>query len=62
MWNDCGVWCTAPQAEQEPVVVVGRVVDRVGIGQQHAEPGAQLEQLVPVAIGAGQPAHLQAED
>ena len=50
------------QAEQEPVVVVGRVVDPVGVGQQHAEAGAQLQQLVPVLARAGQPAHLQAED
>ena len=42
--------------------MVGRVVDRVGVGQEHAEAGAELEQLVPVAVGAGQPAHLQAED
>ena len=52
----------AVQAEQEPVVVVGRVVEPVGVGQQHAEAGAQLQQLVPVLARAGQPAHLQAED
>ena len=49
-------------AEQEPVVVVGRVVDGVGVGQEHPETGAELEHLVPVAVGAGQSAHLQAED
>jgi hypothetical protein len=52
----------AVQAEQEPVVVVGRVVDRVGVGQEHAEPGTELEQLVPVPVRPGQTAHLQAED
>ena len=29
----------AVQAEQEPVVVVGRVVDRLGVGQEDAEAG-----------------------
>ena len=42
--------------------MVGRVVDRVGVGQEHAEAGTELQELVPVAVGAGQPAHLQAED
>ena len=50
------------EPEQEPVVVVGRVVQPVLIGQQGAEQGAQLQQLVPVLARAGQPAHLQAED
>lgn len=50
------------QAGLEPVVVVGRVVDRVGVGLEHAEAGAELEQLVPVAVGPCRPAHIQAED
>jgi hypothetical protein len=33
----------AVQAEQEPVVVVGRVVGRVGVGQEHPESGTELE-------------------
>ena len=50
------------QSEQEPVVVVGRVIQPVLIRQEGAEQGAQLQQLMPVLAGAGQPTHLQAED
>src|SRR3954470_19939309 len=34
----------ALQPEQEPVVVVGRVVEPVLVGQQRAEDGAQLQE------------------
>src|SRR5262245_18062952 len=50
------------KAEQQAVVVVGRIVQAVGVRQQGAEAGAQLQQLVPVLAGARQSAHLQAED
>jgi len=50
------------QPQQETIRMVGRVVHPIGIGQEHPEPGAQLEQLVPVLARAGQPAHLQSED
>ena len=52
----------AGQAEQEPVVVVGRVVEAIGVGQERAESRAQLQELMPVLAGPGQSAHLQAED
>ena len=48
--------------EEQAVRVLGRVVHPVGVGEQDAEPGAELEQVVPVLAGPGQPAHLQAED
>ena len=50
------------EPEQEPVVVIGRVVQPVLIGQQGAEHRAQFQELMPVLARAGQPAHLQAED
>ena len=50
------------QPEQEPVVVVGRVIQPVLIRQEGAEQGTQFQQLMPVLAGSGQPAHLQAED
>ena len=42
--------------------MVGRVVEPVLVGQQHAEHRTQLDELMPVPARAGQPAHLQAED
>jgi hypothetical protein len=52
----------AGQPEQQAVRVFGRVVDRFRVGEQDAEPGAELDQVVPVLAGPGQPAHLQPED
>ena len=50
------------QAQQQPVVVKAGIVDAVGVGQQHAGQGAQLQQLVPVPAGPRQPGHLDPED
>ena len=50
------------QPQQEAIRVLGRVVHPVGVGEQDAEAGAQLEEVVPVLARAGQPAHLQPED
>jgi hypothetical protein len=52
----------AIKAEQEAVVVCAGIVESVLIGDEHAENGGQLEQLVPILAGAGQPAHLRPED
>ena len=52
----------ALEPQQQPVVVIGRVVEPVLVGQQGPEDGAQLQELVPVLVGARQAAHLQAED
>jgi hypothetical protein len=49
------------QPQQQPVVVVHRVVDAVGVGQQRARQRAQLQQLLPVSARAGQPRHLDAQ-
>ena len=50
------------QSQQQAVVAVRRVVDAVLVAQEGAEQGAQLQQVVPVLGGPGQPAHLQAQD
>jgi hypothetical protein len=49
------------QPKQQPVVVVHRVVDAVGVGQQRTRQRAQLQQLVPVGARARQPRHLDAQ-
>ena len=50
------------EPEQEPVVVIGRVVEPILVGEQHAKHRTQFNELMPVLARAGQPAHLQAED
>ena len=50
------------QPEQQPVVVIRRVIEPIGIGQERMIPRTQLQQVVPVGAGARQPAHLQAKD
>src|SRR5262249_25160797 len=50
------------QTQQESVIVVGRVVQAVGIGQQGPKAGAQLQEVVPVLATACQAAHLQTQD
>ena len=52
----------ALEAEQETVVVEGRIVDAVAIGDQRARKGADLEQLVPVPAGAGEAGDLEPHD
>jgi hypothetical protein len=49
------------QAQQQPAVAGPRVVDAVGIGQQHPGQAAQLQQLVPVPASPRQPGHLDAQ-
>jgi hypothetical protein len=49
------------EAEQQAVVVIARIVQAIGVGQQRVEQGAQLQELVPVLARAGQAAHLDAE-
>ncbi len=48
----------ALEPQQQAVVVVAGVIDAVGVGEQGLRQRAQLDQLVPVAAGAGQPGHL----
>jgi hypothetical protein len=52
----------ALEPEQQAVIVGARVVDAVRIRNQRVEQGAHLEQLVPVAAGARETRHLDAQD
>ena len=52
----------AAQAEQKPVVVIGRIVDAVGVTDEDLEQRAQLQQLVPILVRPRQPADLASED
>jgi hypothetical protein len=51
----------ALQAEHEPVVEIGRVIHAVGVGDQCVGQRAQVQQVVPVGVVAGQPRHLDAQ-
>ena len=51
----------ALEAQQQPVVVLGRVIDAVQVAQQRPGQRAQLQQLMPFAAGPGQPGHLDAQ-
>jgi hypothetical protein len=43
-------------------VVSGRIVEPLAIGEEHPEQGAQLKQLMPVAVVAREPGGIQADD
>jgi hypothetical protein len=49
------------EAQQQPVVEAAGVVEAVLIADQGAGQAAQLQELVPVGVVAGQPGALQAE-
>jgi hypothetical protein len=51
----------ALQAEHQPVVELGRMVDPVRVRDQRVGQRGQVEQLVPVGVVAGQPGHLDPE-
>src|SRR4051794_8789889 len=53
---------TSSQSQQEPVVEVPNVVNAFGVAKQRPEHGADLEQLIPVATGARQARHIDAEN
>ena len=50
------------QPQQQTVVVVGRVVEAVVVGQQGVEDRTPLQEMVPVRVGPGQSADLEAKD
>jgi hypothetical protein len=57
-------FCLAHRAlepEQQAIIVDRRVENAVTVGDERVEQGADLEQLVPVAAGAGEPGHLDPE-
>src|SRR5918996_1277464 len=51
----------ALETQHQPVVEAGRVVDAIGVGDQRVGDTGQVQQPIPVGVGAGQPRHLQAE-
>ena len=52
----------ALEAEDEPVVVVPGVIEPVGIGDQGVGEGAQVQQVIPVGVVAGEAGHLDPQD
>ena len=52
----------AGQAQKQAIVVSARIVEPLAIGEDHPEEGAQLKQLMPVAVVARQPGGIQADD
>jgi hypothetical protein len=52
----------AGQAQEQAVVVGAGIVEPLAIGDEHPEQGAQLEQLMPVAVVAREPGGIQADD
>ena len=51
----------AGQAEQQTIVVGPRIVETLAIRNEHAEHRAEFEELMPVAIVAGQPRSIEAD-
>ena len=51
----------ALEPQHESVVEIGRVIDAVGVGDQGVGDRAQIQQLIPVGVVAGQPRHLDAQ-
>ena len=49
------------QTQKEAIVVVGRIIHPVGVGDQRVEQRADLQKLMPIPAGARQPRHLHAE-
>jgi hypothetical protein len=52
----------ALEPEQEAVVVEPRIVEAVIVPDQRARQGADLQKLVPVPAGPGEPGHLEPQD
>jgi len=50
------------QAEEESVIGVVGVIDTILVGQERAEQGADLQEVVPIPGRPGETAHLQAQD
>ena len=50
------------QSQQQPIIVVPRVIQPILIGQQRPEDRADLNELMPVLIGPRDPAHLGSQN
>ena len=53
-----GLTQDTPQAQQQAVVVLARVVHAIGVGDERADAAGQVQQRVPVDVVACQPAGL----
>ena len=49
------------QAEQQAIVVSAGVIEALAIGNQHPEQRAQFQQLMPIAVVAGEPRGIEAQ-
>ena len=50
------------EAQQQPIVVIGRVINAIHVSDEGAKQGTHFEQVMPITIGTCQARHLQAED
>lgn len=50
------------ETQQQPVVVVTRIIEPIGIGQQRPVDGTYFQQSMPVLAGPCQTTHLQTND
>ena len=57
-----GLTQDTPQAQQQAVVVLARVVHAIGVGDERADAAGQVQQRVPVDVVACQPAGLVGQD
>ena len=49
------------QSQHQTVVVVARVIQAVGVGDQGVGQRAQIQQVIPVGVTPGQARHLLAQ-
>ena len=49
------------QAQQQTIVVMGWIIHPIGVGDQRIEQRADFQKLMPIAAGARQSRHLDAE-
>src|SRR5437899_10498835 len=52
----------ALEAEQETIIVVSRIIDAFFVNDERVGEGANLQQVIPVATGAGQARDFQTQD
>lgn len=52
----------AGQAEQQAVMVGAGIIETFAVGNDNAEERAQIEELMPIAVVAGKPGSVKAED
>lgn len=50
------------QTEQETIIVIARIVDALGICNEGADDGCQIQQGIPIGIVAGEAARFIRQD